>query len=318
MYLDSLNMEGIKVSVIIPVYNTEEYVAEALKSVISQSLRELEIIVINDGSTDRSLEVIEAMAVKDDRIKVYSQENKGLSETRNLGIKLAQGAFIYFMDSDDLLDCHALLDCFLKCEADDLDFVFFDAEPFGIKSNEININYRRTHKLKEGVYSGTEALEILLNKEGYLASACLNFINLSYLKRIQLCFYPNLLHEDELFTFILFLEASRVSFLPHSYFKRRFRQDSITTRKFSRANLQGYFEVARQLIIFQKKSNNVEVKGLINRRLKEIFYGVLYNTRFMKLADRNYVLKTCIQSFMKYIRTKDLVLSYFPLSRLLK
>lgn len=311
-------MENIKVSVVIPVYNTEEYVAETLNSIMNQSLDELEIIVINDGSTDNSLDVIKSIATKDNRIKVYSQPNKGLSETRNSGIKKARGEFIYFMDSDDLLDSRTLSDCFEKCKTDNLDFVFFDAEPFGMKNIEININYRRTHKLKDGVYSGIEALNILLNKKGYLASACLNFINLAYLKRIQLYFYPDLLHEDELFTFILFLKASRVGFLPSSYFKRRFREGSITTRKFSRANLQGYFGVARQLIIFKKGTHNIQAQNLINYRLREMFYGILYNTRSMKFADRNYVLMTCIQTFIKYIRIRDLFLAYFPLSRLLK
>ena len=76
----------IKVSVVIPVYNTEKYVREAVESIMNQTLRELEIIIINDGSTDNSLQVVEELAAADSRIQVYSQTNQGLSMARNAGI----------------------------------------------------------------------------------------------------------------------------------------------------------------------------------------------------------------------------------------
>lgn len=77
----------IKVSVVIPVYNTEKYVREAVESIMNQTLRELEIIIINDGSTDNSLQVVEELAAADSRIQVYSQTNQGLSMARNAGLK---------------------------------------------------------------------------------------------------------------------------------------------------------------------------------------------------------------------------------------
>ena len=96
--------EEIKVSVVIPVYNTEKYVREAVESIMNQTLRELEIIIINDGSTDNSLQVVEELAAADSRIQVYSQANQGGSVARNAGIARAYGKYIYFMDSDDYLD----------------------------------------------------------------------------------------------------------------------------------------------------------------------------------------------------------------------
>ena len=105
-----------KVSVIIPVYNTCNYVQEALESICRQTLTDLEIIVIDDGSTDGSREVIDKIAATDSRIQVYGQTNQGLSVTRNEGLKYAVGEYIYFMDSDDLLEpdalelCHVALD----------------------------------------------------------------------------------------------------------------------------------------------------------------------------------------------------------------
>ena len=95
-------MNNPKVSVVIPVYNTEAYVEQTLRSIMGQTLRDIELIVINDGSTDGSLSALELIATGEGRIRLYTQPNKGLSETRNAGIDRARGEFIYFMDSDDL------------------------------------------------------------------------------------------------------------------------------------------------------------------------------------------------------------------------
>ena len=97
---------------------------------MNQTLRELEIIIINDGSTDNSLQVVEELAAADSRIQVYSQTNQGLSMARNAGITHAHGRYIYFMDSDDLLEKDAMELCYNKCEEKELDFVFFDAQSF--------------------------------------------------------------------------------------------------------------------------------------------------------------------------------------------
>ena len=105
-------MNNPKVSVIIPVYNTEAYVEQTLRSIMGQTLRDIELIVVNDGSTDGSLSVLERIATGDDRIRLYTQPNKGLSETRNAGIARARGEFIYFMDSDDLLRRMLALHCY--------------------------------------------------------------------------------------------------------------------------------------------------------------------------------------------------------------
>lgn len=96
-------MEKDLISIIIPVYNTERYLAACLDSVISQSYHNLEIIVVNDGSSDYSLQIAESYAAKDDRIRLYSSDNEGPSEARNRGLNVATGDYIAFVDSDDIL-----------------------------------------------------------------------------------------------------------------------------------------------------------------------------------------------------------------------
>lgn len=94
-------MNEVKITVIIPCYNVQNYVGQCLESIVSQNYRHLEIICINDGSTDDTLSVLNTYAANDSRIIIIDQENQGLSETRNNGIRIATGEFLMFVDSDD-------------------------------------------------------------------------------------------------------------------------------------------------------------------------------------------------------------------------
>ncbi|PWJ36994.1 glycosyltransferase family 2 protein [Fibrobacter succinogenes] len=92
------------ISIIVPVYNTENFVCECIKSLLSQTYTDIEIIIVDDGSSDKSLNICREFEKKDSRIKVYHKENSGVSDTRNYGIKLANGDYISFCDSDDIVD----------------------------------------------------------------------------------------------------------------------------------------------------------------------------------------------------------------------
>lgn len=109
------------ISIIVPVYNVEEYLALTLRSAMCQTFTDIEIICVNDGSTDGSLSILEAAQKKDPRIKVYSKENGGLSSARNAGIKQASGKYLCFLDSDDLLEpqaCEVIVGTFERTGAD--------------------------------------------------------------------------------------------------------------------------------------------------------------------------------------------------------
>lgn len=105
----------VKVSVVIPVYNTE-YLRKALDSIVNQTLKDIEIICVNDGSTDGSLGILEEYKDKDSRIKIFSQENQGQGAARNYGLNEVSGKYTYFMDSDDILELNALKELYDICE----------------------------------------------------------------------------------------------------------------------------------------------------------------------------------------------------------
>ena len=115
----------VKVSVILPIYNVASYLDETFQSLQNQSLQEIEIIAVNDGSTDESEKIIQKYAQHDSRISYFNQENQGQSVARNHALQYAKGEYIYMMDSDDVLyDPDALKNCYEYAEKNKADFIF--------------------------------------------------------------------------------------------------------------------------------------------------------------------------------------------------
>lgn len=119
-------MSKIKVSVIIPAYNAEKYIKMTVESIINQTLKEIEVIIINDGSTDNTLSIINELEKKDDRIIIINNENKGVSYSRNIGIKKSRGEYLAFIDADDWIEKNYLKDTYNIAEKQELDIVLTD------------------------------------------------------------------------------------------------------------------------------------------------------------------------------------------------
>ncbi len=301
-------MNPPKVSVIIPVYNTEEYIGETLNSIINQTLKDIEIIVINDGSTDNSLHIINEYAQRDSRITVFTQANQGLSLTRNKGIIEARGEYIYFMDSDDLLENDALNSCYKHSTKGHLDFLFFDAEILNSNDNiNLNINYNRTYLISERTtYRGIDILFNQVKTNSFSSSVCLNFIRRSFIEKYDLKFYPKIIHEDQLFTFLLYTYAEKVSCIPKPYFKRRVRYDSIMTQRFSLKNMNGYFTVSNEILKHRQDGNKV-LNKTIDLFLFQMLNATSYGASALPFIDRVNVVKILIFKYFRYVTVKSLL-----------
>lgn len=308
LLIEQMENNNIKVSVIIPVYNTEKYVREAVDSISKQTLKELEIILVNDGSTDHSLQIIKGLSNMDSRITVYSQLNQGLSMARNAGLAHSQGKYIYFMDSDDLLEKDAMELCYLKCEEKQLDFVFFDAQSFfedNVK-NAPSLNYLRTAKLEDKTYIGYEALKEQLQNKEYTPSACLNFIRRNFLEKHHLQFYPSIIHEDQLFTTLLYLQAERTSSINRAFFHRRMRENSIMTRKFSNRNMEGYLTVTNNILYFKEHTTNTELKAIIDLYLSQMLNAAVWQAHTLDLQMRLRIAMLCFSKYKKYVSLRNI------------
>lgn len=129
----------VKVSVIVPVYNVEKYLKKCLESIVNQTLSDIEVICVNDGSTDNSLAILKSYEKNDDRFKIISQENGGLGYSRNVGLKYCEGEYIFFLDSDDYIREDALEKLYENAKSNDSDLVFLKIARF-TNDNEFNYN----------------------------------------------------------------------------------------------------------------------------------------------------------------------------------
>lgn len=151
----------IEVSVIIPVYNKEKYIEKCIESVLSQTLKEIEILIINDGSTDNSLEKIKEYSY-DKRVILIDKKNEGVSKTRNLGLRLAKGKYILYIDADDYIDKNMLEDMYKKIKVDSLDLLTSDIKR--VKNDEIIRLEKDLEISEEDILSGEEYLKLLLQE----------------------------------------------------------------------------------------------------------------------------------------------------------
>ena len=246
---EALGQVGI--SIITPFYNVEEYAAECLDSVLSQPFADIEMICIDDGSTDRTIEVLESYQAKDPRVVLVKQENSGPSVGRNKGLSIARGRYISFVDSDDYLAPGALEKSYALACGYNADIVHFNAETVfanteyieelqlsedRVQRNLINNNYIRKGFEEHNTKDGPTFFSFIYSLGGYRTPIWLNLFSKSMIDKHQLRFLEGLLHADDPFTFKAFLSAGCVVFCDDVMYYRRFRPGSIMTTPIGRLN----------------------------------------------------------------------------------
>ena len=297
----------IKVSVILPIYNVAPYLDETFQSLLNQSLQEIEIIAVNDGSTDESVNIIKKYASQDSRIQYYSQDNQGLSVTRNVALQYATGEYIYMMDSDDILSSSdALRICYEYAVNNQADFIFFDGERFSEKDGHHISDIKRTHLVEENKrYNGEYLLNLMLDKRKHNSVVWLLLINRIFMNRIGLRFYPGIIHEDELFTTILTLRSKSIYCLKRSFVNHRIRSTSIMGLKYTKRNLNCYPTVFDELFKFQ---DSVIIRKFAKYTLSKVFY----TGHQIPFKEKLGVFWRAVKSgYLKYIGLKSTIVFWF-------
>lgn len=305
-------MNPPKVSVIIPVYNTEEYIGETLNSIINQTLKDIEIIVINDGSTDNSLQIVNEYAKIDSRITVFTQANQGQSMARNKGFDYASGIYIYFMDSDDILELNALELCYFRIEDNNVDFVFFNANTiYESNQSDFTMNYHHFN-ISDKTHDGITLINYLLDTNQFYVPPYLNFIRKSYLENLKLRFHPHIIHEDQLYTTLLYINAKKILYINECLLKRRIRNASTMTNKITFFNFACYITVFNQLKSYAL-SQNQSIKNTIKKHTVITLNAFLYNAQNLSPTDKTKVLKILInQKYTRHLYIKTLIVFLFP------
>ena len=217
-----------KVSIIVPAYNVAPYIVDCLKSLSEQRYINIEIIVINDGSTDATEQRVRECIEGDNRIKLFNQVNGGLSRARNAGVARASGSFLCFVDSDDELEPDYIATAVETLLTTESDFVVVGYSRFNSSRAWKAARWiQEAHKSDRMAVTLQQAPDILVN-----AMACSKLIRKSFWDKNDLGFVPGVTYEDQIFSATLYTKARQFDILEKSFYKWRDREDrsSITQR----------------------------------------------------------------------------------------
>ena len=271
-----LASSNIKVSIIIPVYNVERYLKQCLNSVVNQTLKEIEIICVNDGSTNHSPQILEEYAKKDERIKVVHKKNAGLGAARNTGIGYAKGEYIGFVDSDDWIDITMFRKLYENAQFYNSDIVMCPMLIVNETNEELNnLPYYDLDCFNEDFNNSVFGHE---KTKDFILKIAVNAYNKIYrtefINKINAKFPEGLIFEDNPFFYHTYLNAMSVSLIrDFLYFHRVNRKDSITSKAGKR--FFDIVEIKNQIIQsflllpnfedYEKDLLNNKIKGIIHR-----------------------------------------------------
>ena len=279
----------VEISVIIPVYNCEEFLEDSVGGILKQTFTDIEVICVDDGSTDSSLEKLNEYAQSDSRVKVFSQENQGGGPARNFGLTKATGKYLYFMDADDMIYPEALEACYKLCEDNNLDFMLFKAISY---FDDIDLYEEHEYFtmsilydcVGDEVFSFEDVGDLIFN---FSVTPWGKLYNREFVMKSGAQFAPQLSFHDNMFFFEMLFNSKRIMFLNETYYVRRIHSNSLIgsrNRKFFNVFL-AYDQIFE---IFRKYDHFEEYKGplynwkinILNFRLEKIHEE--YKQEFME------------------------------------
>ncbi len=287
-----------KVSVIVPVYNTSKYLREFLNSVIFQSLKEIEIICTNDGSSDNSLEILREYEEKDSRIKVIDKQNEGHGAARNDGVKIATGDFLLFIDSDDFLEPNALETLYNQIKNDDSDVIFYNVNYIYENNTKSKIDVIAPYRARflGNFFDVKDAFDILydttaLSFKMYKRSLWVN-------KGIY--YTLHLLGEDSLPYFVYLANCKKVSLCDKPLYNYRRHSNSLSASISNKYNdLFDIFYTCEKFLLETEQGEKL-ISSYLDNRIRSFIYWY----RVLDLKYRhdfyNKVKKVFLYIYQKY------------------
>ena len=224
------------ISIIIPVYNMQKFLKECLDSVFSQSFKDFEVICIDDGSSDNSLEILNSYKQKDARIVIISKNNEGQGIARNKGLEIARGKYVMFVDSDDWLEPNALEKLYNKMEKDDCDVLLFCVyrveNKTGVKS-QYPYAVKYLHGFENKVFEPKEVASSIF----YIPAYPFKIYKKSILDKLNYRYEKGTFWEDHLPHFIVLSQSKRISILNEYIYNYRVHENSSTANAQKHADI---------------------------------------------------------------------------------
>lgn len=304
-------MNNIKVSILIPVYNVEKYLAKCLDSLVNQSLKEIEIIAVLDECTDNSAKILKQFADKDSRIRIINQKRTntyGLAGARNIGIDHASGKYIMFVDTDDWLEKSAAEELYCLSENHKTDMISFDYVSEFEKERADDHqkgNISPAHKQRKGnycgIHSGIELLKELQDNNELIYASWSDIYRTSFLKENNLYFYEGITCEDVFFRFLCLIKAQRVMCVNKVYYHYLHRSTSLTGRINSLRAIN-----VKADIVFLAEAMSIIKELAVSDNDKKILLKYC-GDRFDDLLNNYYQTHDCDVSPLKFVDTKQMI-----------
>lgn len=267
------------VSIIIPVYNVQNYLKECLNSVLQQTYKSIEVITVDDGSTDDSPIILKEYDKLYENIQVYLEnENRGQATARNIGLKAAKGEYILFVDSDDYINFDTVERLIKTIEKYNVDFVRFNAQSFSVEEEKIRQKeYNFNLFLKENfVYKKNNFKNVYLS---FSPSPVLYLFKREMLYENNIKFMENIIHEDELFSSDIFTYANSCVYIDQPFYNRRYRKGSTMTEKSEyqkKYSFDSYIEIInRYNEMLESNQFDKETEKFLEYRINSLYVPLL-------------------------------------------
>lgn len=219
-----------QISVVLPVYNVEEYLRQCLDSLANQTFEDFEVICVNDGSGDSSPDILEEYASEDERFKIVSQENKGLSGARNTGMNYIKGRYLLFLDSDDWLELNALELLYNHANALNSEMVIFPYRYFNQETKQYEENdFTKLNMFDSSVDNKNFNYKNIPETVFRIPHESIKLYDVKTLKKLAVKFPEGLNYEDAYFFYKIFFKLNKVSIIRTPIYNYRIRNDSICT-----------------------------------------------------------------------------------------
>ena len=264
-----------KVSIIVPVYNVEKYLERCILSLLDQDIpkNDYEIIMVNDGSTDKSYEIAQGLAKKSDNIILLTQENQGLSGARNTGIRLAKGEYLIFVDSDDYIEQNILSSILSFVQENQLDICNYKTAVDKADGHIIHFN---KPKLADGnIYNGKE----LLLKGMAMTSVWHGVYSAKLLRETQIMFTPKILHEDIDFNMKIYPHAQRVMYMDLDVYHYCVNAGSILRSEDLHKRIylmKSKFDVAANVLKLAQATYDPEIASYYKKNSSSMTFGTIF------------------------------------------
>ncbi|EOU2074248.1 glycosyltransferase [Clostridium perfringens] len=299
---------NINVSIIVPVYNVELYIKECIDSLINQTLKNIQIILVNDGSTDSSGEICKDYSKSDKRIIYIEQTNSGQSSARNNGLKEAKGEYILFVDSDDYLDLRACEVLYNKAKEYNLDIVHGDIlNDYEIMNKDLNYRYIDSENL---VISGIDYLKESIKYNNYDIVVFLYFIKREYLILHNLKFIEGCFYEDQDYTLKLLTASFNNRFMKirYPYYFYRSDREGSTTNSVSIKKCSDFITILSSMNNYILKINDEKNKKIMLKILSLTYYHMSQVWIKLNKEDREKIID--ILNKNKYLKTNSILNNY--------